>query len=66
MHIHAILYDRRRDKYGNPKQLIYVGILSEQILCVCPSTKAGVQKELQPYQSPGDKITIIDGIVMKS
>ena len=37
----------------------YIGMLSELILCVWPSTK------LQPYWSIRDEIAIIDGIAMK-
>ena len=44
--------------------LPHLGMLLEYVLCGWLSTKATVPKELQPYRSFIDEITIIDGIAM--
>ena len=41
-----------------------IDMLSELILCSWPSTKAEVQKGLQPYSSFRDEIAVIAGIRM--
>ena len=43
----------------------HLGILSEYVLCIWPSTKVKMQKDLQPYWSFIDEIVIIDAITMK-
>ena len=43
----------------------HLGILSEYVLCIWPSTKVKMQKDLQPYWSFMDEIVIIDAITMK-
>ena len=43
----------------------HLGILSEHVLYNWSSTKAEVQKELQPYWSFRDESIIIDRITMK-
>ena len=43
----------------------HISIISELILYSWPLTKAGVLKDLQPYVSFRDEITMIDGTAMK-
>ena len=43
----------------------HLGILTEYVLSGWPSTKAGVQNEMQPYWPSMGEIAIIEGISMK-
>ena len=43
----------------------HLGVLAEHILCSWPSIETEVHKELQPYWSFRDEISMIDGIAIK-
>ena len=44
----------------------HIGILSELIICSGPSTKADVQKNLQPYWLLTDETAIYNGTAMRA
>ena len=42
-----------------------IGMLTISVIHGWPSTRADVKKEVQPYWSFQDQVTVIDGIAMK-